>query len=295
MQFSKFTALFRRRELVQRVDEELEFHLRMQMEENIRRGLDPPNAQEAARRKLGNRTQVSEEVYRMNTIAFLDEAVQNVRFSLRTFRRNPGFALTAVLVLALGLGSSTAMFSALDRILFRPLPYGDANHTPISTTRMPSRGVARGFLLLGFAPSEKPAERHPPCRMASPSASRAGAAFFTAPGVALKAMTGPTISIGPRSGSATVETTPAGLPGAGARIAPAHAAGLAKLRSPNNLPAVQTAAGAHHWRLQLLEFQANVGGAGRVLVARRRIVGVSQGKAYRESRGFFLADPAPQR
>jgi hypothetical protein len=63
----------------------------------------------------------------------------------------------------------------------------------------------------------------------------------------------------------TVETTPAGLPGAGARIAPAHAAGLAKLRSPNNLPAVQTAAGAHHWRLQLLEFQANVGGAGDII------------------------------
>src|SRR5262249_19244469 len=50
----------------------------------------------------------------------------NVRFSLRTFCRNPGFALTAVLVLALGLGASTAMFSALDRMLFRPLPYGDA-------------------------------------------------------------------------------------------------------------------------------------------------------------------------
>jgi predicted permease len=117
------SALFRRRENVQRVDEELEFHLQMQVEENIRRGLDP----RGARRKLGNMTQVSEEVYHMNTIAFLDEAVQNVRFSLRTMRRNPGFALTAVLVLALGLGASTAMFSALDRILFRPLPYGDAD------------------------------------------------------------------------------------------------------------------------------------------------------------------------
>src|SRR5262249_47128773 len=60
-----------------------------------------------------------------NTILFLEETVRNVRLSLRTLRRNPGFALTAVVVLALGLGSSTAMFSALDRILFRPLPYGD--------------------------------------------------------------------------------------------------------------------------------------------------------------------------
>ena len=122
----KISALFRQRQIDQRVDEEFEFHLRMQTEENIRQGMNPSEARAAARRKLGNRTQVSEEVYRMNTIAFLDEAVQNVRFSLRTMRRNPGFALTAMLVLALGLGASTAMFSALDRILFRPLPYGDA-------------------------------------------------------------------------------------------------------------------------------------------------------------------------
>ena len=63
----------------------------------------------------------------MNTIAFLDETARNFRVSLRNLRRNPGFALTAVLVLALGLGASTAMFSALDRILFRPLPYPDGD------------------------------------------------------------------------------------------------------------------------------------------------------------------------
>lgn len=63
----------------------------------------------------------------MNTILLLEEAADNVRFSFRTFRRNPGFALAAVLVLALGLGASTAMFSALDRILFRPLPYPAAD------------------------------------------------------------------------------------------------------------------------------------------------------------------------
>src|SRR5689334_1877332 len=123
---SRFSALFRRRELGDRVDEELEFHLRMQTEENIRRGMAAPDARAAARRKIGNTTQVCEEVHRMNTILFLEETARNVRLSLRALRRNPGFALTAVLVLALGLGSSTAMFSALDRILFRPLPYGDA-------------------------------------------------------------------------------------------------------------------------------------------------------------------------
>jgi predicted permease len=124
---SRFAALFRRRQWDKRVDEELEFHVGMETEENIRRGMPLSDARAAARRKLGNTTQVCEEVHRMNTISFLDETARNVRVSLRTLRRNPGFTLTAVLVLALGLGSSTAMFSALDRILFRPLPYGDAD------------------------------------------------------------------------------------------------------------------------------------------------------------------------
>src|SRR5262245_17510307 len=124
---SRFSALLRRREWGDRVDEELEFHIGMEIEENIRRGMAPTDARSAAQRKLGNRTQVCEEVHRMNTIAFLEETAGNVRLSLRTMRRNPGFALTAVLVLALGLGASTAMFSALDRILFRPLPYADAD------------------------------------------------------------------------------------------------------------------------------------------------------------------------
>jgi putative ABC transport system permease protein len=122
---SRFSALFRRRQWDERVDEELAFHIRMETEENIRRGMAPPEARAAARRNLGNATQVCEEVHHMNTILFLEETVRNIRLSLRTLRRNPGFALTAVLVLALGLGASTAMFSALDRILFRPLPYGD--------------------------------------------------------------------------------------------------------------------------------------------------------------------------
>ena len=86
----RISDLFRRREIDQRVDEEFEFHLRMQIEENIRSGMNASDACVAARRKLGNRTQVTEEVYRMNTISFLEEVAQNVRFSVRTLRRNPG-------------------------------------------------------------------------------------------------------------------------------------------------------------------------------------------------------------
>jgi hypothetical protein len=68
---SRFFALFRRRELHDRGDEELEFHIGMETEKNIRRGMIPLDARSAARRKLGNATQVCEEVHRMNTIEFL--------------------------------------------------------------------------------------------------------------------------------------------------------------------------------------------------------------------------------
>ena len=98
---SRLSALFRRQEWQVRVDEELEFHMGRETEENIRRGMAPRDARAAAHRKLGNTTQVCEEVHRMNTIAFVDETARNVRVSLRNLRKNPGFALTVILVLAL--------------------------------------------------------------------------------------------------------------------------------------------------------------------------------------------------
>jgi predicted permease len=157
---SRLSALLRRREWDERVDEELEFHIGMETEENIRRGMAPPDARAAAFRKLGNTTQVCEEVHRMNTISLLDETARNVRVSLRTLRRNPGFALTAVLVLALGLGASTAMFSALDRILFRPLPYADEDRLVNLgwTNRLPGAGRTQLTLIgRGYRERWKPA------------------------------------------------------------------------------------------------------------------------------------------
>jgi putative ABC transport system permease protein len=123
---SRFSALFRRRELGQRIDEELQFHLQMETEENIRRGMDLPDAQAAARSKVGNITYVTEEVYRMNTLSFLEEIARNVRFSLRTLRRNPGFAAAAILTLAIGIGANTAVFSVVNGVLLKPLPYPEA-------------------------------------------------------------------------------------------------------------------------------------------------------------------------
>ncbi len=124
---SRFFALFRRPELSQRIDEELQFHLQMQAEENIRRGMNVPDAQAAARSKVGNITHVTEEVYRMNTLSFLEEIVRNVRFSLRTLRKSPGFTAAAIFTLAIGIGANTAVFSIVEGILLKPLPYSEAS------------------------------------------------------------------------------------------------------------------------------------------------------------------------
>ena len=77
---SRLSALFRRRKWDDRVEKELEFHIGMETEENIRQGMAPPDARAAARRKLGNTTQVREEIHRMNTNSLLDETACNVRF-----------------------------------------------------------------------------------------------------------------------------------------------------------------------------------------------------------------------
>jgi predicted permease len=124
---SKFFALLRRREMGQRLDEELQFHIQMQTEENVRSGMNLPDARAAARCKVGNITHVTEEVYRMNTLSFLEEIARNVRFSLRTLRRSPGFAVAAILTLAIGIGANTAVFSIVDAILLKPLPYWEAD------------------------------------------------------------------------------------------------------------------------------------------------------------------------
>ncbi len=111
---------FRKRPSGVDMREEIESHLAMRAEHD---GSDPS----AARRRFGNALYTQEQVRRVWIAPFWDTLSQDARFTWRSWRRNPGFALTAILTLALGLGASTALFSALDRILFRGLSYPHAD------------------------------------------------------------------------------------------------------------------------------------------------------------------------
>ncbi len=120
---ARLRGLFRKRHLDKDLDSELLTHLEMLTEQNIRKGMTPDEAQHAARREFGGVEQTKELYRDQRSIQFLDALAQDLRFAVRGLGKRPGFAMVAILTLALGIGSTTAVFSVVDRILFRSLPY----------------------------------------------------------------------------------------------------------------------------------------------------------------------------
>jgi len=102
---------------------ELESYLQIETDENIARGMSAAEAREAAQRKLGNTLRIREEIYRMNTIGFLDSLSRDLLYALRAMRHNFTFTVVVVLTLALGIGANTAVFSVLNSVLLKPLSY----------------------------------------------------------------------------------------------------------------------------------------------------------------------------
>jgi putative ABC transport system permease protein len=117
----RFDPFRRRRE--RDLEEEIRSHLRMAAEDRADTGVDPADAERAARREFGNVALVKEVTRDMWPGGWLDRLAQDVRFACRLLRRNPGFALTAILTIALGIGANTAVFTIVDHVLFRPPPY----------------------------------------------------------------------------------------------------------------------------------------------------------------------------
>ena len=118
----RLSALVRKGSLERDLDDELHFHLQMEISENLRKGMTPEEARSAALLRFGGVAQVKETYREVHSLPVIPVLWQDLRFGFRMLRRNPGFAGLAVLCLTLGIGANAAVFSWIEGILLRPFP-----------------------------------------------------------------------------------------------------------------------------------------------------------------------------
>jgi predicted permease len=118
-------GFFSRRRRDAELAREMDAHLELEVEENMARGLSPQEARRRAHVKFGSLRRVHENEWENNTLKLIDDSWRDLKYAMRTLARTPGFTIAAVLVMALGIGANTALFTVVRSVLLKPLPFKD--------------------------------------------------------------------------------------------------------------------------------------------------------------------------
>src|SRR6185503_7381379 len=124
---SRFVNLFRRRSVDRELDDELTFHVEMLTDKYLRQGMTRDEAARAARRHAGNTVIAKEDMREVDIMMWIDSLARDLVYGARMFLRQPGTTFLAVLILSLGIGANTVIYSLLHAAMIRPLPFPSAD------------------------------------------------------------------------------------------------------------------------------------------------------------------------
>jgi putative ABC transport system permease protein len=138
---TRLRALLRKSEMERELNEELRYHIERQTEQNIRLGMNPEEALHAARKTFGGVEQAKERSRDARGVRWIEDLWQDLRYGARMLVKNPAFSITAISILAIGIGANTAIFSVIYAVILRPLPFAESGRLAMIKEDWPAKDI----------------------------------------------------------------------------------------------------------------------------------------------------------